>query len=123
MGKESRSLLPFVLKALSDNWAARQIANTIANSPLVKTAFFGNDANWGRIAMAAGRAGVEFEQEKLALWISPGEDYSVKQLQLLENGMPLAYSEAAATAIIKESSSCIILDCGVRGWCGDDLDL
>ena len=39
---------------------------TIANSPLVKTAIFGNDPNWGRIAMAAGRAGVAFDAAKLS---------------------------------------------------------
>jgi glutamate N-acetyltransferase/amino-acid N-acetyltransferase len=95
-----------------DHPSARQIANTIANSPLVKTAFYGNDANWGRIAMAAGRAGINFEQEKMALWITAGEDFRIKQLQLVSDGMPLDYGEAAATAIIKEPSACIILDCG-----------
>ncbi len=95
-----------------DDWSAHQIANTIANSPLVKTAFFGNDANWGRIAMAAGRAGVDFEQENLRLWLTAGEDFSRKQLQLLANGLPLDYGEAAATAIIKAPSVCVVLDCG-----------
>lgn len=47
---------------------ARAIALTIANSPLVKTAFFGEDANWGRIVAAAGRAGVPLDPEKATLY-------------------------------------------------------
>jgi glutamate N-acetyltransferase/amino-acid N-acetyltransferase len=47
---------------------ARAIADTIAHSPLVKTAFFGEDANWGRIIAAAGRAGVDLDPERLDLY-------------------------------------------------------
>ena len=46
---------------------AKRIAMTIANSPLVKTALFGGDPNWGRLAMAAGRAGVPFDAAKLGI--------------------------------------------------------
>ena len=46
---------------------ARTVAHTIAESPLVKTAIYGNDANWGRVAAAAGRAGVAFDQADLAI--------------------------------------------------------
>jgi glutamate N-acetyltransferase/amino-acid N-acetyltransferase len=95
-----------------DPVAARQIANTIANSPLVKTAFYGNDANWGRILMAAGRAGVPLEQERIALWFSPGEEFS-ELLQLVAKGTPLDYSEAEATAIVSLPSVGILLDCGM----------
>jgi glutamate N-acetyltransferase/amino-acid N-acetyltransferase len=44
--------------------AARAVARTIATSPLVKTAFFGKDPNWGRILAAAGRAGVRFDPSR-----------------------------------------------------------
>jgi glutamate N-acetyltransferase / amino-acid N-acetyltransferase len=94
-----------------DNAAARQIANTIAISPLVKTAFYGNDANWGRIVMAAGRAGVVFDQMKINLWLAPGESFD-NPLQLLANGMPLDYGEENATAIISQPSVAVLLDCG-----------
>ncbi|HLY24969.1 MAG TPA: bifunctional glutamate N-acetyltransferase/amino-acid acetyltransferase ArgJ [Aggregatilineales bacterium] len=70
---------------------ARQVGNAIATSPLVKTAFYGGDANWGRIVAAAGRAGVPLEQGKLALWYD--------DLQLVANGTPLKYDEARANAI------------------------
>lgn len=95
-----------------DNATAHQIANTIAASPLVKTAFFGNDANWGRIIAAAGRAGVDLEQHRLNLWFAAGETFD-NPLQLVENGLPLAYSEAEATAIVSEAAVSVRLDCGL----------
>src|SRR5262249_26670424 len=67
---------------------ARRIAMTIANSPLVKTAFFGNDPNWGRVMMAAGRAGVRFDPDRAAL--------SIGDLQLVRQGEPLPFDHAAA---------------------------
>ncbi len=47
---------------------ARRIAMSIANSPLVKTAIAGEDANWGRVVMAVGKAGEPAERDKLAIW-------------------------------------------------------
>ncbi|MCA9900468.1 MAG: bifunctional glutamate N-acetyltransferase/amino-acid acetyltransferase ArgJ [Ardenticatenaceae bacterium] len=91
---------------------AHQIANTIAISPLVKTAFAGSDANWGRLLMAAGRAGVTFDQSKINLWIGvqqPGE------LQLVANGTPTLYQEAAAAAVFAEPEFKILLDLGSGG--------
>src|SRR5260221_5606362 len=70
---------------------ARQIGNAIATSPLVKTAFYGGDANWGRILAATGRAGVPLEQNKLSLWYD--------DLQLVKNGTPLDYDDEEANAI------------------------
>ncbi len=55
--------------ALSER-GARQIAKTIANSPLVKTAFAGADPNWGRILAAAGRSGVKFDPRKVSISIA-----------------------------------------------------
>ena len=57
---------------------ARAIADTIAHSPLVKTAFFGEDANWGRIIAAAGRAGVDFDPDRVALFFN--------DVQMVKNG-------------------------------------
>jgi glutamate N-acetyltransferase / amino-acid N-acetyltransferase len=75
---------------------AHQIANSIATSPLVKTAFAGSDANWGRILMAAGKAGVPFDQYQTTLKISnDGENW----LTLLDGGMPTSYAEVDAAAI------------------------
>jgi glutamate N-acetyltransferase/amino-acid N-acetyltransferase len=88
---------------------ARAVAATIATSPLVKTAFAGGDANWGRILAAAGRAGATFDQSQTALWIgNPGRE----ALQLVEGGTPTAYDEAEATAIFAQTEIDIHLDLG-----------
>lgn len=55
---------------------AEKIARTIATSQLVKTAFYGEDANWGRIVAAAGRAGVKFDPEKIKLYFGGIEVFS-----------------------------------------------
>jgi glutamate N-acetyltransferase/amino-acid N-acetyltransferase len=81
---------------------ARQIGRTIATSALVKTAIYGTDANWGRIFMAAGRAGVELNPDTLALWFG--------DVQLTANGAPLAYSEADAHATLLGDEVFIRLD-------------
>lgn len=94
--------------------AAHQIANTIATSPLVKTAFFGGDANWGRIVAAAGRAGIDIDPEAVELYITPGEEeqFTIGSLLLFAAGMPTGYSEATATAIFKNPEVSILLNCG-----------
>jgi glutamate N-acetyltransferase/amino-acid N-acetyltransferase len=83
---------------------ARQIGNAIATSPLVKTAFYGGDANWGRILAAAGRAGVLLDPCKLSLWYD--------NLQLVANGMPLDYEDARANAIAAQPEVNVRLDLG-----------
>jgi glutamate N-acetyltransferase / amino-acid N-acetyltransferase len=94
--------------------AAKQIANAIATSMLVKTAFYGGDANWGRILAAAGRAGVDIDPEQTELWIAPGETTSRPDflLQLFDRGIAASYSEAQASAVMAEPSISILLDCG-----------
>ena len=76
--------------ALSDT-DARTIADTIANSPLVKTAIFGEDANWGRVMMALGRAGVSVDPDKVDIFF---DDFLV-----VKNGMK--YGEDTETEITK----------------------
>ncbi len=90
---------------------ARKIGNTIATSPLVKTAFYGADANWGRILAAAGRAGVTLDAGQLSLSIAPlkGGD----AVQLIAHGEPTGYSEEAATAIMQQAEIRVDLDCGL----------
>ncbi len=96
-----------------DDNAARQIAYTIATSPLVKTAFYGNDANWGRIVAAAGRAGIPIDQNKIRLYIAPGVDTTENYLLLVENGTPTDYDEAHATRIIEQSDVTVTLELGL----------
>jgi glutamate N-acetyltransferase / amino-acid N-acetyltransferase len=81
---------------------ARVAAKAVANSPLVKTAFYGGDANWGRILAAVGYSGAAVDPGKAGLWIAAGTDNAQTgegALQLVGRGRPLAYSEEAATAI------------------------
>ncbi|WP_455482229.1 bifunctional glutamate N-acetyltransferase/amino-acid acetyltransferase ArgJ [Bartonella sp. B35(2025)] len=67
-GEGARHLIEVnVIGATTDN-AAKIIAQSIANSPLVKTAIAGEDANWGRVVMAVGKAGVEVDRDLLTIW-------------------------------------------------------
>ncbi|MCB9456360.1 MAG: bifunctional glutamate N-acetyltransferase/amino-acid acetyltransferase ArgJ [Anaerolineaceae bacterium] len=97
-----------------DTEAARHIAHTIATSALVKTAFYGNDANWGRIIAAAGRAGIPLDPDRMSLRLIPGESliHTDASVLLFANGMPTDYREADAAAIIRQSSIVAWLDCG-----------
>ena len=81
---------------------AKKIASTIATSPLVKTAIFGNDANWGRILAAAGRAGVAINPSKV--------DIRIGGLKVASKGMALNFSEAAAKKILTQKEILITLD-------------
>ncbi len=94
-----------------DAAAARQIANTIATSALSKTAFYGSDANWGRFAAAAGRAGVDFDPADLELWLGEGERLE-SPLQLMQAGEPVDYDENEATSIVRQPEFTLRLSIG-----------
>ena len=82
---------------------ARAIADTIAHSPLVKTAFFGEDANWGRIIAAAGRAGVFLDPERLDLYFD--------DVQMVKNGTGCGMdAEEKASRALKKSEFSVTLD-------------
>jgi glutamate N-acetyltransferase/amino-acid N-acetyltransferase len=74
---------------------ARLVAKAIVRSPLVKTAIFGKDPNWGRIVAAAGYSGAELEQERLSLSLSGGED----EVELVDCG---EISESYDLALLKK---------------------
>jgi glutamate N-acetyltransferase / amino-acid N-acetyltransferase len=93
-----------VIGAASDADAHR-VAATIATSPLVKTAFAGSDANWGRILAAAGRAGVSFDQNQVSLYIE-----GVNRLQLVAHGTPTDYAERDAAAVFARPKFTVHLD-------------
>ena len=95
----------------SDEQTAQRIAHTIAASPLVKTAFYGNDANWGRIMAAAGRAGVDFDPDRATLTFTSGETRADDSgVVLFRNGQQHDYDDAQASAIIREASVYVTLD-------------
>jgi glutamate N-acetyltransferase/amino-acid N-acetyltransferase len=94
---------------------AHRAANTIATSPLVKTAFFGNDANWGRILAAVGRAGITVEPWRCALFITGGSSAADRgpELQLVAGGTPLAYAESEAAARFAQPELDVRVDLGL----------
>lgn len=72
---------------------AKQVAMSIAKSPLVKTAIYGGDANWGRILCAAGYSGVPIEPDAVRLWLGDQEVYHL--------GLPLPFDEARAAELLR----------------------
>ena len=72
---------------------AHKIAMTVANSPLVKCAIFGGDPNWGRLAAAAGRAGVSFDASQLSI--------SIGELEVFRGGEPAPFSQSDAEAAVR----------------------
>ncbi len=82
---------------------AYRVADAVAHSPLVKTAFFGEDANWGRILAAAGRAGVAFDPDAVDLFFD-----DVQMVSAGKGCGPAA--EAAATMVMKRPAFGITLD-------------
>jgi len=93
-GEGATCLIEVEVTGAPDESAAQQVAKTIAGSSLVKSAIFGRDPNWGRIAAAAGRAGVRFEQDKLQIKLG--------DFLLLEKGQPVAFDRDAASSYLKE---------------------
>ena len=91
-----------VRNAVSDS-DARKIADTVAHSPLVKTAFFGEDANWGRIAGAVGRAGVQLDPDKIDVYFD--------NVQMVKAGMGQGKTvEADATRVLKRPEFTVTID-------------
>jgi glutamate N-acetyltransferase/amino-acid N-acetyltransferase len=96
-GEGATCLIEVRVSGATDDAAARQIARTIAGSSLVKSAIFGRDPNWGRIAAAAGRAGVLFNQDYLQVKLG--------DFLLMDYGQPLTFDRAAASAYLKQAAA------------------
>jgi len=67
-GEGARKLVEILVEGATSKKSARRIAMSIANSPLVKTAIAGEDANWGRVVMAVGKAGEPADRDRLSIW-------------------------------------------------------
>ena len=80
----------------------RSVAKTIANSPLVKTALFGNDPNWGRILAATGRAGIAFDPERVEIALAGTTVY--------RNGMPTDFNGYVVSEAMKAKEVQILVD-------------
>jgi glutamate N-acetyltransferase/amino-acid N-acetyltransferase len=119
-GEGATCLLEVQVTGTHTDAEARQIARTIAGSSLVKSAIFGRDPNWGRIAAAAGRAQVVFDQQ--ALRIELGE------FVMMDNGQPLAFDRQAASNYLKAAAAgeylkndTVLVRVGVGGGSGHGL--
>ena len=97
-----------------DDGEAHCIANSIAKSPLVKTAFFGHDANWGRILCAVGYSGATVDPTRAHLFIAAGQPRAGNaEVQLVDAGTPTDYLEEEASAIFAESEISVRVSLGL----------
>src|SRR5579859_442728 len=95
-GEGARKLVEIIVESATSKASARKIAMSIANSPLVKTAIAGEDANWGRVVMAVGKAGEPADRDKLSI--------SFNGIRVAHRGArDPAYDEAAVSAAMKQS--------------------
>jgi glutamate N-acetyltransferase/amino-acid N-acetyltransferase len=105
-GEGAQKLIKIDVTGAESDAAAKRIALSIANSPLVKTAIAGNDANWGRIVMAVGKAGEAADRDKLKI--------SFGGHVVAEKGMRAAkYNEAIATKAVTGREVTIAVDIGI----------
>ena len=103
-GEGATKLVEIQVTGARSTAQARKVSKSIANSPLVKTALFGNDPNWGRILCAAGYSGVPIDQERLAL--------TVAGYPLVREGEPVEFDEATVSRAMKAPEVLIRLDLG-----------
>ncbi len=82
--------------------AGKQVAMAIAKSPLVKTAFFGQDPNWGRILCAVGYAGIPLDPAKISL--------SIGEVEIVKQGLGIAYDEAKLRTVMADTDIKIAVD-------------
>ncbi len=94
-GEGARKLVEIVVEGAKSKSSARRIAMSIANSPLVKTAIAGEDANWGRVVMAVGKAGEPADRDRLSIWFNG--------IRVAHKGArDPAYDEAAVSAAMQK---------------------
>ncbi|MGD9233252.1 MAG: bifunctional glutamate N-acetyltransferase/amino-acid acetyltransferase ArgJ [Desulfobacterales bacterium] len=95
-GEGVTKLVEIIVRGTASDSDAIKVADTVAHSPLVKTAFFGEDANWGRIIGAVGRAGVDIDPDRIDLYFD--------DVQMVKAGMGCGKAvEVEATKVLKKS--------------------
>jgi glutamate N-acetyltransferase / amino-acid N-acetyltransferase len=105
-GEGARKFITVNVEGAASPKAAKRIALSIANSPLVKTACGGEDANWGRVVMAVGKAGEKAERDKLEIYFG--------KIRVAHQGLrDPVYDEAATSAYMKQDSIEITANLGV----------
>ncbi|VTZ28092.1 Glutamate N-acetyltransferase / Amino-acid acetyltransferase [Methylocella tundrae] len=105
-GEGARKFVEITVAGAASAAAAKRIALSIANSPLVKTAIAGEDANWGRIVAAVGKAGEKAERDRLAIWFG--------EIRVANKGQrDPAYDEAEVSKLMREPKIDIYVEIGV----------
>ncbi|HVL73705.1 MAG TPA: bifunctional glutamate N-acetyltransferase/amino-acid acetyltransferase ArgJ, partial [Beijerinckiaceae bacterium] len=105
-GEGARKFVTVRVTGATDDASARRIAFSIANSPLVKTAIAGEDANWGRVVMAVGKAGEPADRDRLSIWFG---DIRVAA----EGARDPDYDEAKTSAYMKGEEITVRADLGL----------
>ncbi len=105
-GEGCTALFEVKVKGAESKEQAVTLSKSIITSNLTKAAIFGHDANWGRILCAMGYSGAQFDPEKVDLFF----ESKAGRLQIIENGVALAYSEEEATKILSEPEVTAIAD-------------
>lgn len=105
-GEGCTKLLEVQVKGTATKERARRLAKSVITSSLVKTAIYGNDANWGRILCALGYAGVEFDPEIIDITLGTGEE----ALAIMRDGTAVDFSEEKATEMLKEKTVTVVCD-------------
>jgi len=108
-GEGATRLVEILVSGARDEGEAHRVADSIARSPLVKTAIHGGDPNWGRILAAAGYSGAEIDPERLSLEFGD----SGAPLALVRNGLPLPHDRDAASALLRRDPVMVHLDLGL----------
>ena len=103
-GEGATKLVTVQVSGAPSDADAKKVGRTIAESPLVKTALFGNDPNWGRLMMAAGRAGVPFDPDQASATLAG--------ITVFQNGVPAAFDKAAASEAMKTDEVLVTVDLG-----------
>ena len=103
-GEGATRLVTVNVQGAVDDVDAERAARTVANSPLVKTAVYGHDANWGRIAAALGRSGASFHQEDVAI--------DIMGIPVCRGGLTIPFDEDEALRRFEEPEIPIAIDLG-----------
>lgn len=107
-GEGATKLIEICVRGAASPDDARRTAEMVAGSTLVKTAFFGEDANWGRIAAAAGRSGAPFDPQRLGIFFD--------DVQLVQDGRSGGKKlEAEAAAVLKKNEFRVTIDLNTGG--------
>jgi glutamate N-acetyltransferase / amino-acid N-acetyltransferase len=107
-GEGARKLVEIIVEGAVSKASARRIALSIANSPLVKTAIAGEDANWGRVVMAVGKAGEPADRDRLSIWFGG--------IRVAHKGeRDPSYDESALSAAMKKPEIILKVALGLGG--------